>query len=338
MKKTLVALAVAALTATSANAAVVYNQDGTKLDINGSVRVLLDKNTDKRTDLKNDGSRINFAASQDLGNGLSAVGYLRLKVEGENFNELKVNKLYAGLAQEGIGTLTFGRQDTNADEVQLADYTYHYGDDGNYYGKSTLKTENEKGIKFRSAEFAGFSFGADYGFSQNVSKTNGKQNLNNFGVAMFYTANFADNVTLNVNAGYTQEKVVDVRKTAEINGKEKAWLTAAEVVTGPVSLAVSYGQVKNTAVDKKLKKLVVGAKYQVTDVAKVYTQYQHNSYDKRNSRNAHNLNSFTVGAGYLLHKNVETFVEFGRQNKIVFNGVEKRQNQNKVGAGFRVFF
>ncbi|AWX15991.1 porin [Mergibacter septicus] len=337
MKKTLVALAVAALTATSANAAVVYNQDGTKLDINGSVRVLLDKNTDKRTDLKNDGSRINFAASQDLGNGLSAVGYLRLKVEGENFNELKVNKLYAGLAQEGIGTLTFGRQDTNADEVQLADYTYHYGDDGNYYGKSTLKTENEKGIKFRSAEFAGFSFGADYGFSENVSKSKPlkKENTNNFGVAVFYTNNFADNVTLNVNAGYTQEKVE--KKVTGSGNKEKAWLTAAEVVTGPVSLAVSYGQVKNTAYTVKLKKFVVGAKYQVTDVAKVYTQYQHNSFEEREN-SAHNLNSFTVGAGYLLHKNVETFVEYGRQNKVVFDGIESRKNQNKIGAGFRVFF
>ena len=33
MKKTLVALAVAAVAATSANAAVVYNQDGTKVEV-----------------------------------------------------------------------------------------------------------------------------------------------------------------------------------------------------------------------------------------------------------------------------------------------------------------
>ena len=38
MKKTLVALAVAAVAATSANAAVVYNQDGTKVDVGGQVR------------------------------------------------------------------------------------------------------------------------------------------------------------------------------------------------------------------------------------------------------------------------------------------------------------
>lgn len=43
MKKTIVALAVAAVAATSANAATVYNQDGTKVDVNGSVRLLLKK-------------------------------------------------------------------------------------------------------------------------------------------------------------------------------------------------------------------------------------------------------------------------------------------------------
>lgn len=43
MKKTIVALAVAAVAATSANAATVYNQDGTKVDVNGSVRLILKK-------------------------------------------------------------------------------------------------------------------------------------------------------------------------------------------------------------------------------------------------------------------------------------------------------
>ncbi|WP_265474265.1 hypothetical protein [Mergibacter septicus] len=56
--------------------------------------------------------------------------------------------------------------------------------------------------------------GADYGFSKNVDKGQKKlENTNNFGVAAFYTSNFADNVTLNVNAGYTQK----LKKTATGN-------------------------------------------------------------------------------------------------------------------------
>lgn len=43
MKKTLVALAVAAVAATSANAAVVYDQDGSKVEVGGSLRLLLTK-------------------------------------------------------------------------------------------------------------------------------------------------------------------------------------------------------------------------------------------------------------------------------------------------------
>ncbi|EJS91330.1 hypothetical protein AAUPMC_04354, partial [Pasteurella multocida subsp. multocida str. Anand1_cattle] len=50
MKKTIVALAVAAVAATSANAATVYNQDGTKVDVNGSVRLILKKEKNERGD------------------------------------------------------------------------------------------------------------------------------------------------------------------------------------------------------------------------------------------------------------------------------------------------
>ncbi len=60
MKKTIVALAVAAVAATSANAATVYNQDGTKVDVNGSVRFLLKKEKDMRGDLIDNGSRVFF--------------------------------------------------------------------------------------------------------------------------------------------------------------------------------------------------------------------------------------------------------------------------------------
>ena len=43
MKKTLAALIVSAIAAGSANAAVIYDNEGTKVDLNGSLRLILEK-------------------------------------------------------------------------------------------------------------------------------------------------------------------------------------------------------------------------------------------------------------------------------------------------------
>ena len=54
MKKTLIALTIATLTATAANAAILYQKDGSKVSLYGSARILLAKQQSARTDLLND--------------------------------------------------------------------------------------------------------------------------------------------------------------------------------------------------------------------------------------------------------------------------------------------
>lgn len=67
MKKTLIALAVAATAATSANATVIYEQEGTKLDLDGRVALQIANHTDKRTDLVDKGSRVRVRVFQSIG-------------------------------------------------------------------------------------------------------------------------------------------------------------------------------------------------------------------------------------------------------------------------------
>ena len=52
MKKTLAALIVTAFAASAANAAVVYDNEGTKVELNGSLRLILEK-ADAKTPLTN---------------------------------------------------------------------------------------------------------------------------------------------------------------------------------------------------------------------------------------------------------------------------------------------
>ena len=50
MKKTLAALIVSAFAASAANAAVVYDNEGTKVELNGSLRLIMEKADKKKYD------------------------------------------------------------------------------------------------------------------------------------------------------------------------------------------------------------------------------------------------------------------------------------------------
>uniref|UniRef100_UPI00403D57B8 porin n=1 Tax=Pasteurella multocida TaxID=747 RepID=UPI00403D57B8 len=329
MKKTIVALAVAAVAATSANAATVYNQDGTKVDVNGSVRLLLKKEKDMRGDLIDNGSRVSFKASHDLGEGLSVLGYAELrfskdvkdkkgKVNQPIGNEVHAKRLYAGFAYEGLGTLTFGNQLTIGDDVGVSDYTYF-----NSGINGVLITSGQKAINFKSAEFNGFTFGGAYVFSGDANK-DALRDGRGFVVAGLYNRQIGD-VGFAFEAGYSQKYVKQ---------KEKAFLVGAELSYAGLALGVDYAQSKVTNVGGKKRALEVGLNYDLNDKAKVYTDF---IWKKESPKgNVKRTRTVAVGFGYKLHKQVGTFVEGAWGRKKDADG--KTTKDNVVGTGLRVHF
>ncbi|ARB74641.1 porin [Pasteurella multocida] len=353
MKKTIVALAVAAVAATSANAATVYNQDGTKVDVNGSLRLILKKEKNERGDLVDNGSRVSFKASHDLGEGLSALAYTELRFsknvpvqvkdqQGEVVREYEVEKLgnnvhvkrlYAGFAYEGLGTLTFGNQLTIGDDVGLSDYTYFNS------GINNLLSSGEKAINFKSAEFNGFTFGGAYVFSADADKQ-ALRDGRGFVVAGLYNRKMGD-VGFAFEAGYSQKYV---KQEVEQNPpaaqkvfkdeKEKAFMVGAELSYAGLALGVDYAQSKVTNVDGKKRALEVGLNYDLNDRAKVYTDF---IWEKEGPKGDVTRNrTVAVGFGYKLHKQVETFVEAAWGREKDSDGVTTKNNV--VGTGLRVHF
>ncbi|MDH2999401.1 hypothetical protein A1D23_04690 [Chelonobacter oris] len=367
MKKTLVALAVAAVAATSANAAVVYDQDGSKVEVGGSLRLLLKKETDKRGDLKNDGSRLQFKGTQDLGNGLSAIAALELRFRGtgentrsgqenasnSNFGEVNAERLWAGFKQDGVGTLTFGRQLTNGDSIQLANFL-NYKD-----GNINLTDYADKSVKFVSDSFGGFSFGLDYIFGSDEKDFRSALRLNKdktegtaygyekgYGAALYYTGDVAQDVKFNFRAGYTQDRWNTTTSTVakveegnlvtlakpEITGQSKmkrdSWRVAGEFVIDQVTFGYNYGQSRNKVNGvKQAKKTyhMAGAQYRFSEPAALNLQWKRSTGDKK-------VNTYIVGVDYKLHKNVYTFIEYHHDRP------NKGENNNDVGVGLRVFF
>ncbi|AKD39173.1 outer membrane protein [Pasteurella multocida subsp. multocida OH4807] len=345
MKKTIVALAVAAFAATSANAAVVYNQDGTKLEVKGSVRLLLQKAKDKRADLLNDGSRLEVAASHNLGEGLTALAYGRVDLGASNFKKdaekdsVELARLYAGFKYDGVGTLTFGRQLTNGDDLGYAGYSekvdglsQHVVDIGN------------KVVHFKSADFNGFTFGADYIFDDSSAKktmvpgqseTVKDPNNKGYVLAAFYERKM-DDFGFGLQAGYSRVDTTEAKIQKEDN--KKAFTVAGQLSYAQFAFGVDYSREKEHLSKTKTDTLLFGVKYDLTDMAKLYA-VAGKEKAKVDGKTTEKVNHFGLGMGYKLHANVQTFLEYGKTNtkKYVGDAVTKTKDHS-VNLGLRVFF
>ena len=350
MKKTVIALAIAAFAATgAANAATVYNQDGTKVELGGSARIFLGKlGKDQRGDLVNDGSRIKINATHTLDNGLSAfVGYeTRFKDKqkenqegsGTTFGNIVTNKLFVGFGFENVGKLSFGRQATTADDV-LGDGLYYRSGANNI-----LTTSADKSIKFRSADFEGFSFGADYLFGNPEKYTTNDSYKNGVGVTAFYNYDFEKNHNIEFAAGYTFDRY-DLNSSLA-SRKEHNWLLSSHYRLDAFKFAVAYGQhtKKETGVahDTKGKYIFLESKYDLADVAGIpstlglqwerYGEKDYNGQDQGKSIK----NQYIAMADYKLSKNVVPYVQYTRATEKDNYG--QRTNENIYGAGLRVHF
>lgn len=353
MKKTVIALAIAALAAAgTSSAATVYNQDGTKVDLSGSFRIFLGKaGENQRGDLINDGSRIKVNASHALDNGLSAfVGY-ETRFNGDQksnqtgsttgFGNITTNKLFVGFGFENVGKLSFGRQATTSDDV-LGDSLYYRS--GSY---NLLTTGADKSIKFRSADFAGFSFGADYLFGHAKKDVVGYKS--GYGVSAFYNYDFAENHKVDVAAGYTVDQF-DTAGSTETNQKNHNWLLATHYQLNDFYFGAAYGQgvEKYRAIESqnRTKYIFLESKYDLNGLTgipstvglqweRLGTKYDTSVRSAQDDRKTVK-NQYIAVVDYKFNKYVVPYVQYTRATEK--DNLGQRTNENIYGAGLRVHF
>lgn len=352
MKKTLAALIISAFAASAANAAVVYDNEGTKVELNGSLRLIMEKADKKEYDragkstkktnsaLRNAGSRFGITVKHNLDNDFYALGRLEFRFDDtdsrDKFGRLYAKRAYVGLGSKATGDITFGRQLTIADDLsQAVDYEY-----GLIPKEEYIPTAGTGVIRYDYKGIEGLQLSANYNFGQ---KNNEKGKAldpaikNAFGFGALYTAGDLD---ARFAYGHTSFET-DASYKHRLDG----FLASLGYKFGDFTLTGDFGYAHEKENDAKTNKFYVspGFAYQVTPASQVYGNYLYERVKGETTKDK--THGFLLGADYKLHKQVVVFLE-GKyvttknyaENANGGYAYDGKTKDRAIGVGMRVYF
>ena len=347
MKKTLAALIVTAFAASAANAAVVYDNEGTKVELNGSLRLIMEK-ADKKvynaanqstkkanSALRNAGSRFGITVKHNLDNDFYALGRLEFRFDDttsrDKFGRLYAKRAYVGLGSKATGDITFGRQLTIADDLsQAVDYEYGFIPKSEY-----IPTAGTGVVRYDYKGIEGLQLSANYNFGQtNDEKGNPlKPGIKNaYAVGALYTVGDLD---ARLAYGHT-----NFETGASYAHRLDGVLASLGYKFGDFTLTGDFGYGHEKLDDAKVNKFYVspGFAYQVVPASKVYGNYL---YERaKGESDKVKTHGFLLGADYKLHKQVVLFVEgkYVTAKKYTNDSYDGKVKDRAIGVGMRVFF
>ena len=347
MKKTLAALIVSAFAASAANAAVVYDNEGTKVELNGSLRLIMEKADKKQYNaagqstkkansaLRNAGSRFGITVKHNLDNDFYALGRLEFRFDDtdsrDKFGRLYAKRAYVGLGSKATGDITFGRQLTIADDLsQAVDYEY-----GLIPKEEYIPTAGTGVIRYDYKGIEGLQLSANYNFGQ---KNNEKGKAldpaikNAFGFGALYTAGDLD---ARFAYGHTSFET-DASYKHRLDG----FLASLGYKFGDFTLTGDFGYAHEKENDAKTNKFYVspGFAYQVTPASQVYGNYLYERVKGETTKDK--THGFLLGADYKLHKQVVVFLEgkYVTTKSYKNDAYTGKVKDRAIGVGMRVYF
>ena len=347
MKKTLAALIVSAFAASAANAAVVYDNEGTKVELGGSLRLIMEKADKKEYDranhstkkansaLRNAGSRFGVKVKHNLDNDFYALGNLELRFDDttsrDKFGGAYAKRAYVGLGSKATGDITFGRQLTIADDLSQAnDYEYGFIPKGDY-----IPTSGTGVVRYDYKGIEGLQLSANYNFGQKndeKGKALDPAIKNAFALGALYTAGDLD---ARFAYGHT-----NLETNATYKHRVDGFLASLGYKFGDFTLTGDFGYAHAKKNDDKTNKFYVspGFAYQVTPMSQVYGNYLYERVKGESDKDK--THGFLLGADYKLHKQVVLFVEgkYVTTKEYVNDSYDGKVKDRAIGVGMRVFF
>ena len=192
MNKKFLAAAIAAATfGTQAVAVELYNNDGTTFSIGGHVSVNLNGSEQGDTDVGTNSPRINFTATQDLGNGFTADarGEWSLNYLDGGDNSFTTRLGYLGLTHDVYGRAVGGTQwAPYYDVAGVADMPIAFANDFIYDDHGALGTGRaDKMLSYRNAIELGEAGAINFGLGWQGAKEDGAEYDDRMQVALSYS-------------------------------------------------------------------------------------------------------------------------------------------------------
>lgn len=376
MKKTLAALIVGAFAASAANAAVVYNNEGTKVELGGRLSVIAEQSSNTLDDqeqqhgaLRNQGSRFHIKATHNFGDGFYAQGYLETRLvtditkdKSDHFGDITTKYAYVTLGNKALGEVKLGRAKTIADGITSAE-DKEYGLLNN--SKYIPTNGNTVGYTFNGID--GLVLGANYLLAQgrnlpdgglgtlpvgevtSQSISNGvqvgaKYDANNIIVGIaFGRTNYRENMRVSLSNPGRKEQVEGVVSTLGYHFSDLGLL---------VSLDSGYAKTKNhtttttrgkpetkPAYDQKRYFVSPGFQYELMEDTNVYGNFKYERTSVNQGKNTREQ-AVLFGVDHKLHKQVLTYIEgaYARTKTNDKGKTEKTEKEKSVGVGLRVYF
>lgn len=377
MKKTLAALIVGAFAASAANAAVVYNNEGTKVELGGRLSVIAEQSNTTVDDqkqqhgaLRNQGSRFHIKATHNFGDGFYAQGYLETrfvtdatKNHSDHFGDITTKYAYVTLGNKAFGEVKLGRAKTIADGITSAE-DKEYGVLNN--SKYVPTNGNTVGYTFKGID--GLVLGANYLLAQERDQTNltnragevvdqsisngvqvgAKYDANNIVAAIaFGRTNYKERLQQNFLASGRKQQVEGVVSTLGYRFSDLGLL---------VSLDSGYAKTKNhkepparsgssssssskPRYDEKRYFVSPGFQYELMEDTNVYGNFKYERTSSDEGKKTHEQ-AVLFGVDHKLHKQVLTYIEgaYARTKTNDKSKTEKTEKEKSVGVGLRVYF
>ncbi|MEX4449506.1 porin [Haemophilus influenzae] len=375
MKKTLAALIVGAFAASAANAVVVYNNEGTKVELGGRLSVIAEQSSSTEDDqkqqhgtLRNQGSRFHIKATHNLGDGFYAQGYLETrfasdftKEKSDHFSDISTKYAYVTLGNNTFGEVKLGRAKTIADEITTAEDKEY----GLLNSKKYIPTSGSTiGYTFNGID--GLVLGANYLFAQERALNEYVPALGKIGeVAVGKISNGiqvgakydANNIIVGIAYGRTNYKDTNATQRQRNSSRRSSsflYQGKKEKVNGAlaslgyrfsdlgllVSLDSGYAKTKNyKAKHEKSYFVSPGFQYELMEDTNLYGnfKYERTSVDQGEKGREH---AVLFGVDHKLHKQVLTYIEgaYARTKTNDKGKAEKTEKEKSVGVGLRVYF
>jgi len=332
MKKTLLATAVAAsLAATGAQAASVYDQDGTKLDVNGRIAMGIrgggsnasdGVSVDNGAEFVDVYSRLGLSMSQQINNDLSTFGRVEWRFTGDErntsqgFNEVRHS--YIGLKSNQYGTVQAGNYDSFYNSFVAAPFDV-YIDRGLEFTNGRGGSAQARGdsIGYYTPNLEGFTvFLSGKHFSERgriegaPSVTNGVRDEGD--VVAFQGGVQYEQGPITVGLGFVDDVI-----RGGGNGKVMGGLIGSYAVSDQVSVRLGYEGREHSD--------TLGGGYDTVGLGMTYAAgpwaFAADIYDVAPDGNADSRTSWALGSYYKVASSFDVFLELQQadQQSVTFN-------------------